>query len=169
MSYCREYTEALVITAIPVSDISAAAVSSPANCLAPYITKSGFSPTLAHAVTIGSQKETLPYGTGHTTARWLVPIRGISGKARDDESDAVAGRLHTVTVTCEVDDRELAVRDYLLALERTPSHLLLTFRDGSRAFVSATADSYLMTVDRDGAKTSVTFRIQCLMGVQLIA
>lgn len=62
----------------------------------------------------------------------------------------------------------LTVLDHLLTLKRNPSHLLLTFRDQSRAFVQASKDTYLCTVDRDGAKTSVQFRIECLMGIQMI-
>ena len=93
----------------------------------------------------------------------------FTGKAKDDESDSVAGRMHTVTVTCEVDDREFEVWDHLLTLERTYRHLILTFRDNSRAFVSSTQDTYLCSVERDGAKTTVTFRIQNLMGIQRVA
>ena len=105
----------------------------------------------------------------------LVPIRRMTGKAKDSKSDSVAGRLHTVTVNCEVDDRDLSadgndltVLDYLLALERTPCHLLLTFRGGQRAFVAATNDTYMCETTRDGAKTSLSFKIQNLMGIQLI-
>ena len=53
-------------------------------------------------------------------------------------------------------------------LERTPCHLLLSFRGGKQAFVSASEDTYLCTVERDGAKTSVAFKIQCMMGIQMI-
>ena len=91
-----------------------------------------------------------------------------SGKAKDDENDSVAGRLHTVTVTCEADDRDSDVWNHLLTLERTPSHLLLTFRDSTRAFVSATEDTYLCNVECDGSKTSITLRVQNLMGIQLL-
>jgi hypothetical protein len=76
--------------------------------------------------------------------------------------------LHKITVKCQIDDREPSVWANLLTLERTPSHLLLTFRDKSRAFVQGSKDTYLCTVDRDGAKTSVQFRIECLMGIQMI-
>lgn len=113
------------------------------------------------AITIGLQ----PASSGGM----LIPIIHTTGKAKDDESDSVAGRMHTVNVTCRVDDRDSETWDYLLRLERTPRHLLLTFRDLSRGFVSATRDTYLCNVERDGAKTNVTFRIQCLMGIQLIS
>jgi hypothetical protein len=81
----------------------------------------------------------------------------------------VAGRLHTVKVTCRADGRDFSVYGLLLQLERTPSHLLLTFRDGTRGFAQATADSYLCTVERDGAKISVSLRVQNTMGIQLIS
>ena len=113
---------------------------------------------LSGSITIGLHPAT-PGGT-------LIPIMRKSGKAKDDESDSVAGRLHTVTVTCEADDRDSDVWNDLLTLERTPSHLLLTFRDNTRAFVAATQDTYLCTTERDGSKTSVTLRIQNLMGIQ---
>jgi hypothetical protein len=73
-----------------------------------------------------------------------------------------------VTVNCQIDDRDPSVWTKLLTLERTPSHLMLTFRDKIRAFVQANKDTYLCTVDRDGAKTSVQFRIECLMGIQML-
>ena len=169
MNNCKEFLldDLTAITAIPVSDIPANSPSSPANSLTPTISAAGFSATLTHAITIGQQ----PATTGGT----LIPIMRLTGKAKDDESDQTAGRLHKVTVNCQIDDRDmsadgngLTVLDHLLTLERTPSHLLLTFRDQSRAFVQASKDTYLCTVDRDGAKTSVQFRIECLMGIQML-
>lgn len=163
MANCKEYflDDVMAITAIPIEDISASDPGSVVNNLTPLIPSSSFNPTLTHAVTIGLQ----PVVSGGT----LIPIRRKTGKAKDDESNSVAGVLHTVSVNCEVDDRDADVWTYLLQLERTPSHLLLSFRGGDKAFVSATEDTYLFTLDRDGAKTSVTFRIQNLMGIQLIA
>ena len=166
---CQEYylDNVMAIVAIPVDDIPAESPSSPANSLRPSIPSAGFSPPLARAVTIGA----LPA----TEDGALVPIQMNTGKAKDGEGDSSADRLHTVSVTCEVDDRDMApgtsgksVLDHLLTLERTPSHLLLTFRGGARALVSATEDTYTCEVERDGAKTAVTFRIQNLMGVQFI-
>ena len=99
----------------------------------------------------------------------------MTGKAKDSEADSVAGRAHTVTVSCEADTRDLTadangktVLDHLLTLERTPSHLLLTFRGGQQGFAAATEDAYTCETERDGAKVSVTFKIHCLMGIQLI-
>ena len=170
MTDCREYIldDLTAITVIPLSNIPAGDPLSAANSLAPYISADGFSPSLAGAVTIGRQ----PAQAGGA----LVPIVKDTGKVKDDEGDSVAGRLHTVTVTCEADDRGQApdgsgrrVYDYLLALERTPGHLLLTLRDGrTKAFVSATRDTYTCETERDGSKTAVTFRIQNIMGIQFI-
>ena len=175
MPTCKEFAldDVMAITAIPVTVYTPAAVpnGSPSGInswlLAPVIRKTQFSPTLTRAITIGQKPATI----GST----LIPIMRLTGKAKDDESDQTAGRLHKVTVNCQIDDRDLSrdqngltVLDHLLTLERTPSHLLLTFRDQSRAFVQASKDTYLCTVDRDGAKTSVQFRIECLMGIQMI-
>lgn len=163
MNNCREFEldDLMAVTAIPVADIPAGDPASPANCLAPTIDAEGFSPVLTHAIVIGMQPA--------TAGGILIPIRRRTGKAKDDESDSVSGRLHTVSVTCEVDDRDGSVWSPLLTLERTPRHLLLTFRGGTQAFVAATEDTYLCNVERDGAKTTVTFRIQDIMGIQLLA
>lgn len=168
MPTCKEFflDDLMAITAIPVTIYNPAAVSggSPLGVntwlLTPVIPKAQFSPTLTRAITIGQQ----PATTGGT----LIPIMRGTGKAKDDESDQTAGRLHKVTVSCQIDDRDPSVWTNLLTLERTPSHLLLTFRDKSRAFVQGSKDTYLCTVDRDGAKTSVQFRVECLMGIQMI-
>lgn len=163
MNNCKEFIldDLMAITAIPVENISASEVASPVNKLTPTIAKTEFVPSLTEAIVIGLQPA--------TTGGALIPIRKRTGKAKDDESDSVAGRLHTVSVSCEVDDRDSSVWNDLLTLERTPRHLLLTFRDGvTQAFVAATEDTYQCTVERDGAKTSVAFKIQNLMGIQLL-
>lgn len=159
MSSCKEIQldDVLAVVAVPLENISAGDVSSPVNTLAPTV--AAFTPSYAGAIAIGLQA---PAGVT------LIPIERGSGKAKDDSSDSVAGRLHTVTVQCEADDRESSVWSHLLSLERTPRHLILSFRGGARAFVAATKDTYQCTVERDGAKTSVMFKIQCLMGMQLI-
>lgn len=159
MTQCSEFVldDLMAITAIPVTDFSPGFA---AWQLTPTIPSAGFSPTLSGAIVIGQR----PAVSGGA----LIPIMKFTGKAKDDETDSVAGRLHKVAVTCQADDRDPAVWDYLLALERTPSHLLLTFRDGTRGFAQATVDTYTCTVERDGAKTSVAFHIQDLMGIQLI-
>ena len=167
---CEEFLldDTMAVTAIPIADFQP---GTSAWQLAPTIPATAFSPAVTNAVTVGRQKAR----SGNTTAAALVPIRRMTGKAKDNPDDSTAGRLHTVTVTCEVDDRDTAndtggknVFDHLLALQRTPSHLLLTFRGGQKAFVQATGDTYLCKVERDGAKTTLTFRVQCLMGLQLI-
>lgn len=159
MNNCSEYAldDVMAITAIPLADLS---IGMSSWQLTPTIPISQFSPTLSRAITIGLQPA-IANGL-------LIPIMRRSGKVKDDESDSVAGRLHTVTVSCEVDDRNGTVWEHLLKLERTPSHLLLTSRDGFRSFASATNDTYLCNVERDGAKTTVTFRIQNWMGAQRI-
>lgn len=171
MASCKEYVldDLMAVTAIPVANISASDTTSAANSLVPTISKSGFAPSLDDAITIGLQKAVLGSGTSRTTSGTLIPIRKGTGKAKDDESLSVSGRLHTVTVTCEVDDREISVWASLFTLERTPSHLLLTFRDGvTQGFVCGSEDTYLCNVERNGSKTSVTLRVQCLMGIQLL-
>lgn len=159
MPACKEFIldDVMAITAIPLSDVS---IGSATWQLTPIIPLGQFSPTLSNAITIGLHTPDA-YGT-------LIPIMRKSGKAKDEESDSVAGRLHTVTVNCEVDDRDTAVWNDLLALERTPSHLLLVFRDQSRAFVQGSMDTWHCTVSRDGSKTSVAIRIQCHTGIQMI-
>lgn len=156
---CLEYNldDLLAVTAIPVADY--APYTQPWQ-LKPTISAAAFTPSLANAITIGLQ----PAATGGK----LVPITRKTGKAKDSESDSVAGRKHSVTVSCEADDRDPATWDYLLTLERTPSHLLLTFRGGQRAFVQASADTYLCEVNRENAKTSVDFKVENLMGIQLV-
>lgn len=156
MGSCKEYQldDLMAITAIPLANISAGDTASPVNSLTPTV--AAFSPPMTGAITIGSQPGA------------SVPVMRGTGKAKDDENDSVAERLHTVTVQCEVDDRDGAVWAPLLTLERSQRHLILTFRGGARAFVAASQDTYVCTVERNGAKTSVAFKIQNLMGIQLM-
>ena len=164
---CKEFLldDMMAITAIPVSAMPASDVNSPVNGLTPTI--SSFTPTLTNAITIGRELNGSAY---------LVPIKRTTGKAKDETQDSVAGRLHTVTVSCEVDERGGEIWAPIaqnqppcsLLLERNAHHLLLSFRDGSRAFVSASDDTYTCTIDRDGAKVSIQFRIQNLMGIQML-
>lgn len=163
MPNCKEFIldDVMAITAIPLANIPAGSISSPVNQLTSTLPKSSIAPSmLAGSITIGLQPAT-PGGA-------LIPIMRKSGKAKDDESDSVAGRLHTVTVTCEADDRDPDVWNDLLTLERTTSHFLLVFRDNTRAFVAATADTYLCTIERDGSKTSINLRVQNIMGIQML-
>lgn len=122
-----------------------------------------YTPKPNGTVTIGPRLD-FPYGKGGR----LIPIIPKSGKAEDGVSDAAAGRLHTVTVVCEVDDRDGTAWADLLVLERTPSHLLITSRNGRRAFAEGTEDTYLCKVERSGGKTSVTLRVHDTMGMQLL-
>lgn len=156
---CTEFNleDLLAIVAVPVADYSPTAYDWQ---LKPTITSAAFSPSLINAIAIGLQPA--------TTGGKLIPITRKSGKAKDSESDSVAGRKHSVTVSCEADDRDSNTWDYLLTLERTPCHLILTFRNGTRAFVQASEDTYMCEVNRENAKTSLDFKIENLMGIQLI-
>ena len=179
MNNCKEYVldDLMAITAIPVGDISASDTGSLANNLTPTIAKAYFTPSLVHAITIGRElfDLTVSGGTANTSA-CLVPIRRMTGKAKDDTQDSVAGRLHTVTVNCEVDERGGEIwaptgqgqPPCSLLLERDAHHLVLSFRDGTMGFASASADAYLCSIERDGSKITVTFRIQNLMGIQMV-
>ncbi len=159
MLTCKEFylDDVMAITAIPISNF---VLGTSAWQLTPTIPEGSFSPSLASCITIGIQPA--------TADGILIPIRRTTGKAKDDESDSVAGRIHTVTVNCEVDSRDTSIWDNLLTLERTPSHLLLTLRDQSRAFVQASEDTYICNAERNGSQTTVAFKIQCLMGIQPI-
>ena len=159
MSSCKEFIldDVMAITAIPLDDFP---VGTAPWQMAPTISNEDLYPSLDNAITIGLQ----PAVAGGI----LVPIRRSTGKVKDNETDGVAGRLHSVAVSCEVDDRDGNILNDLFALERMPAHLVLTFRDNTRAFVSATEDTYICNVERDGSKTTVTFQIQNLMGIQII-
>ena len=158
MNNCKEFAldDLMAITAIPVADY---ALGTKDWQLKPTIVTTSFSPTLTNAIVIGLQPATV--------GGKLIPIRRHTGKAKDAESDNVAGRLHTVTVSCEVDDRDGSTWNDLLKLERTPSHLMLLFRGGQKAFAAATQDTYICEVERSG-RTSVSFKLYNLMGIQLI-
>ena len=164
---CKEYRDDLVaITAVPVTKISATA--SVMLATAPTVDYDLSQHFDEDTVVIGISKARYMDGDVAIAVGSLIPIRHGTGKTKDSEGDGVAGRLHTVGVNCEVDDRDSDTWNSLLQLERTPSHLLLTFRDNSQTFVHATEDSYVCQVERDGGKTSVSFNIQNLTGVQLI-
>lgn len=181
MKNCKEYDldDIMAITAIPVADIPAGEPSSPANSLTPVISGDSFAPTLAHAITIGRELLDMTAGGGTPNrSAFLVPAIRRTGKAKDDTSDGVAGRSHSVTVSCEVDERggeiwgtaqALGGTPCSLRLERIPHHLVLVFRDKTAGFVSATRDSYRCNVERDGAKVSVSFHIHNIMGIQMLA
>lgn len=98
----------------------------------------------------------------------LIPIIIGTGKIKDDTSDNVAGRLHTISVTCSVDDRNSEVWNTLIKLENTPSHLEIISKNGERFFVQADKDTYLCTTERDGSKRTVSLRIHNIAGCQRI-
>lgn len=159
MNTCNEFLldDLMAVTAIPVTDY---VLGTQPWQVKKTIPVTQFTPTLTNAIVIGQQ----PAVTGGV----LIPIKRNTGKAKDSEGDSVAGRLHTVSVTCEADDRDPSLWEHLQKLEHTPSHLLLTFRGGQKAFASATQDTYTCEVERDGSKTSVSIKIYNLMGIQLI-
>lgn len=164
---CKEYRDDLIaITAVPVAKISNTA--SVMLVTAPTVDYDFSQHFDEDTIVIGMSKARYMDGDTAMAVGSLIPIKNGTGKVKDNESDGVAGRLHTVSVNCEADDRDSDAWNSLLQLERTPSHLLLTFRDNSRAFVHATEDSYVCQVERDGGKTSVSFNIQNLTGIQLI-
>ena len=163
MGDCREFAldDLTAIVAIPVTNYTPSGDMA-AIMLEPSVNGSYFSPPVGDGtITIGS---VAPSGSA------LIPIIPGTGRVKDAESLSTAGRLHTVSVECEVDDRDEEVwTDALLQkLERIPRHLLLTSRDGTRFFVQGSEDTYLCTVSRDGEKTGVSLKVQCLMGVQRI-
>lgn len=157
MPNCNEFDldDVMAITAIPVDDFDVSGLS-----IAPTIGSNDFTPTLTNAIVIGREPA--------TTGGVLIPIKRTTGKVKDSESDAVAGRSHSVSVSCEIDSRDSSVWNTLLLLERTPAHLYLTLRDKTKAFVAATGDSYHCAVERDGGKTSVSFKVHNIMGLQAI-
>lgn len=181
MNTCKEFAldDLTAITAIPIANITASSTSSHVNNLTPTIAKADFYPSLTNAITIGHILLNLTQSGGTpNVSSYLVPIRRDTGKAKDDTSDKVAGRLHTVSVNCEIDERGGEIWAPITALtgtppcslrlERTPHHLVLSFRDGAMGFVAASEDTYQCTIERDGSKVSAAFRIQNLMGIQLL-
>lgn len=158
MNNCKEFAldDLSAITAIPVGDF---VLGTQDWQLKPTIVAASFSPVLTNAIVIGLQPATI--------GGKLIPIRRHTGKAKDAESDNVAGRQHTVTVSFEVDDRDGSSWENLLKLERTPSHLLLMFRGGQKAFAAATQDTYTCDVERSG-NTTVSFKLYNMMGIQMI-
>ena len=162
MRNCKEFflDDLTAIVAIPLANISASDIGSVVNSLSPVISGS-FSPSLTGAITIGIR----PANENGI----LIPIKRDTGKATDKESDDVAGRSHTVSASCQVDDRNADTWTHLFTLEREPRHLILTFRGGERAFVAATQDTYTCNVERDGENTGITFTIHNLIGFKLIS
>ena len=156
---CKEFylDDVMAIVAVPVDDYDFWPYVSP---LHPTIASADLSLPMTNAIVIGQQAA--------TDGGDLIPIINMTGKAEDAEDDSVAGRKHTVTVKCEVDDRDSDTWPLLRTLEITPRHLLLTFRGKKQAFVAASKDTYKFSVSRSGAKTSVQFRIESLSGLQLI-
>lgn len=143
------------IDAVPVADvwISAAAY------LATELRNSDFVIDPTRLVRIAAQDA----GAG------IVPLLLTTrGGIRDEESDGVAGRVHTVTLTADVNEKAASSRAALRRLELRPHTLLIRFIDGRSALVVATKDSYLVTTSRDGSKAAITLRIHTAEGLRYI-
>ena len=158
MLSCKEFEldDLLAITAVPIEDYTYWSEM----VFMPVIRSIDFSLPVTNAIVIGKQPA--------TSSGDLIPIIRFTGKAKDSESDSVAGRKHAVEVNCNVDNRDSESWTLLRTLEQTPRHLLLNFRNNTQGFVAATEDTYLCNVEHDGAKTSVSFRIENISGIQFI-
>lgn len=159
MSNCKEFVfdKLMAIAAIPVADFP---VESFGWQLSPVIHATALSFPTTNAITIGTR----PIASGGL----LVPIKQNTGEVKDSENGSVAGRAHFVTVSCEIDTRNATVWSPLQTLERMPFHLVIFFYGFAAVFVAATKDTYSCEVGRDGDKTTVSFKIQNLMGLQTI-
>ena len=162
MTNCKEFVhdDVMAIAAIPIADFD---IGTAAWQLKPTVTQDDISSCFLSAERIITIGPTRAFSVGV-----LIPIKKNTGKVKDAESDSTAGRMHSVTVSCDIDDRNSEVWGYLRVLERTPAHLLLLYRNITYGFVAATADTYKCEVERDGDKTSVSFIIQNLMGLQTV-
>ena len=162
MNACSEYAldGVVEITAIPLSAFNATSV-----LLSPVIDGPDFSPSLGASTIVVGLRRAVAYGS---PVGRLVPIIHDTAKVKDSESDNVAGRAHSISVECDVDDRESSTWETLRILERTPHHLILTLRDTSRVFVLGTEDAYLCTVERGNGKTELTIKLKNFMGMQRI-
>lgn len=156
MVNCKELSlEVMEIKTIPLDKYDTSGKIS----ISPTIAETDFSPLY--------DDDTITIGTDTTTGS-LIPIMRQTGKAKDTPTDSVAGRIRTVTVSCDIDQRDDEIWDLLLQLEREPRHIILTTRDGSVYFCQAMIDTYTCTDERDAEKVTVTFKVQCLMGLQKI-
>jgi hypothetical protein len=162
MGSCKEFAldDLMAIAAVPVSKYT----PSGTTMLAPAITDEDTLEMLDGIV----DADAIVIGKSSKNGSALIPIMRGTGKVKDSENLNTAGRLHTVSVECEVDDRESEAWTLLHRLERMAAHLILTSRDGSRFFVQGSDDTYLCTVNRDGEKTGISLKVQCMMGAQMI-
>ena len=155
----------MAIVAVPVSKYTPGSATSELE----QTKRVMLEPTVSAEVLDGIiDADAITIGTTSQNGSALIPIIKQTGKVKDAESLDTAGRLHTVSVECEVDDRDSEAWTLLHRLERKAAHLILTSRDGSRFFVQGSGDTFLCTVNRDGEKTSVSLKVQCMMGVQLL-
>ena len=155
---CKEFAldDLMAIVAVPVGKYT----PSGATILSPTIDGEELDGIVdADAIVIGKSSQ---------NGSALIPIIRDTGKVKDSESLNTGGRRHTVNVECEGDDRDSEAWTLLHRLERMAAHLLLTSRDGSRFFVQGSEDTFLCTVNRDGEKTGVGLKVQCMMGVQML-
>ena len=97
MSSCKELPldDMAAITAIPIENYSDDTYS---YILSPTIVPADFNPII--------DENTIVIGGVRTSDGALISIVHSTGSVKDSESNSVAGRLHTVSVECEVDDRD---------------------------------------------------------------
>lgn len=158
---CREFAldDVAAITAIPLTKYTETD-----TLLSPVINT--FSPVFdASTIVIGQVRQQVS-GSGVGS---LIPLISSSASVKDTETLGVAGRAHTSDVECEVDDRDADVWQTIQTIERAAHHLILLCKSGDRFFVRASEDTYTCTTSRDGKKTSLSFKIHSLMGLQKIA
>ena len=167
MVNCKEFAldDLMAIVAVPVGKYTPSSTTSELD----QITRVMLMPTIdAETLDDIVDADAIVIGKTSQNGSALIPIIRETGKVKDSESLDTAGRLHTVNVECEVDDRDSEVWTLLHRLERMAAHLLLTSRDGSRFFVQGSEETFLCTVNRDGEKTGVSLKVQCMMGVQML-
>lgn len=147
--------EVLAVDAIPVSSL----VIPASSLLADPISLSAISFDARSVIRIAHEED---------AANTVVMIAGMRGSIKDDESDSVAGRIHTVTLTADVNESSASTRSSLRRLESRAHALLLYFRDGRMGLVQCDRDSYLTTVARGETHSSIQMRIQDLLGIQWV-
>lgn len=156
--YCKEYSYSHIsaVTAIPAAEC----VVSPMAALSPVIEEDQLTiASLASAIVIGRSAD----------GGAVIPFVRDSIKIGDSEQVAVAGRSHSVELSCEADAREADVMSHVANLERGIYCLLIQLGDGSRAFVAADRDTYQCTSGKStDNNVTISIKIHNLHGIQLV-